>query len=314
MTVPPIEFSVIISCYFEEQTIDEFFGRLQRTMEGLGRTFEIILTNDGSTDATIGKLRQIFVKNDCVTIVNDMMRNFGQAAGITAGIAAASGKHFVFIDSDLQLDPEELPALLTEFDRGADVVSGVRTKRRDPLVRRLVSRVANRIMRKASGTILTDFGCTFKVFDGRLIRAFELGPQRVFNPVEIIALARTCREVPVSHHPRRVGESGWTMRKLLDFNMEHVVNLSTRPFQYVGLAALVLAGLFVARVILGLFAPFSILRVASNGLVLNVMVILFLIETSILCMIGEFVFRSFRALQGPPKYVLRETLFKRRDP
>ena len=111
-----VEFSVIISCYYEEKSIDEFYGRLSKSMNSLNRTYEIIFVNDGSTDKTFERLESIYADDPNVTTIIDLFKNAGQAAAITAGSTYAKGKNFIFMDSDLQLNPEELPLLLTEFE------------------------------------------------------------------------------------------------------------------------------------------------------------------------------------------------------
>ena len=157
------EFSIIVTSYFEEQSIDEFYSRLSRAMESTGRTYEIVMVNDGSTDATFEHLRKLFDAHSHVTTIIDRFRNFGQQSAMTAGLTHARGRAFVFIDSDLQLDPEELPLLITEFDKGFDIVSGCRKDRRDSFLRTIPSKLANSVMRRrVAGHKLTDFGCTFQ--------------------------------------------------------------------------------------------------------------------------------------------------------
>lgn len=302
------DLSAVIACYFEEATIAEFHLRLGSALRSAGRSHEIIYVNDGSTDGTWERLREILGQDASVKCVLNLFRNSGQAAAITAGITQARGQHFLFMDSDLQLDPEELPRLLEKLDAGHDVVTGYRAKRKDPLARRLASWVANYIMRSASSTPLKDFGCTFKIFDGRLIRAFEFGPNKLFNHVELVSKAGRCAEVPVSHHPRRVGKSGWTFWKLFEWNMENVVNLSSRPFQYMIVATFLLAALLGIRIAVDLFLPFTITGEVTHGLLLYSIVISLLLTLGSLCLVGELVIRSFRFLQRNPRYIIKDVL------
>lgn len=299
------ELSFIVTCYFEEQSIEEFYTRLSRVARSLGRSFEIVMVNDGSTDGTFAKLEGFFEADDHVTTVIDLYRNAGQVAAMTAGIDHARGDAIVFLDSDLQLDPEEVPLLLEEFDRGFDIVSGVRRERRDSLVRTLPSRIANAVMRKVSGHPLTDFGCTYKIYDGRLLRAFEFGPFKTFRTAYVFARAQRVGEVPVTHHERRYGSSGWTFRKLLSFYMDHVVGLSERPFQILSAAFLFLALLLGLRLLLAWTLPITILREVTAGLTLNVLVAGLLLVLGVLCLVGEYVIRNFLVLQRYPAYIIR---------
>ena len=302
------EFSVIITCLNEQQSIIEFHSRLDKALRDLGRTFEIIFVNDGSGDETFSLLKSLFHQNPNVRVVLDLFKNSGQAAAITAGIVEAQGKHFIFMDSDLQLDPEELPQLVAEFDRGADVVSGFRKIRHDAIGRRVFSKLANSIMRVASGTQFTDFGCTYKIFRGQLLRAFEYGPSRRFYPVEVISRARRCVETPVTHHPRRYGRSGWTFMRLFDFNMENIIHIPVRPFQLLIILTFLVASLLVVRIFASMFLDFKILGDVTGGLLLNMLLIMFLVGVGILAFIGELVIRSFQNLQRAPKYIIREAL------
>ena len=307
---PAVDFSVIITCYFEEQSVDEFHKRLSATLESLRRSYEILFVNDGSTDGTFERLRAIYEADPRVSAAIDLFRNTGQANAATPGMMLARGRALVLIDSDLQLDPEDLPRLVAEYDAGADIVTGYRPERRDPLRRRLPSLLANAIMRHASHTRLRDFGCTFKIYDGALVRGFEFGPFKPWRPVPVIAAAGRIAEVPVTHHERRFGESGWTFRKLFAYNMENLVNLSERVFQYLGAICLVLALVFVVRIASAFVVDTTLVEV-TPGLVLNVVVVSLLVTTAILSALGEFVIRNFITLQRKPAFLVR-TILRRR--
>lgn len=302
------EFSVIITCYYEEKSIDEFHARLSKVLAALGRSYEIIFVNDGSTDKTFEHLKSIFEKDNNVTIVIDLFKNSGQAAAMTAGFTHARGRHFAFMDSDLQLDPGELPLLVAKYDEGYDLVSGCRKNRRDSLSRVVPSKIANMIMRKVSKSKLTDFGCTFKVYNAALIRAFDYGPFKPWRPAYVIAQAQRCAEVTVTHYPRKYGKSGWTFRKLFAYNMDNFVGISDRLFQYLAAFCLVFALLFVARITLGWFLPFSILTQTTNGLILNFLVLSLLMILGVLSVVGEFLIRTYNTAQRYPAYIIREIL------
>jgi glycosyltransferase involved in cell wall biosynthesis len=302
------EFSVIITCYYEQKSIDEFHARLSAAMESLGRSYEIIFVNDGSTDQTWENLQGIFHRDANVHAVLDLFKNSGQRAAMAAGLCETNGRALLFMDSDLQLDPAEIPRLVEAWDAGAHVVSGCRVNRKDSFLRILPSKIANMIMRRVSLSDFRDFGCTFKIFDARLVRAFGFGPHRIFAPVDVIAAAGRKAEVPVTHAPRKYGKSGWTLRKLMTYNMDNVVQLSDRPFQIVGLVCLLLALLIAGRTIVTFFVPFSILGTITHGLLLNTVVIASLALMAVLCMVGEFTIRAFTAARNLPRYIVREAL------
>lgn len=300
-----LDFSVLVSCYFEEKSIDEFYTRLSTTLENTGRSYEIIFVNDGSTDATYAKLETIYDKDPNVTAIFDLFRNTGQANAKTPALLVARGRGLILIDSDLQLDPEELPRLIEEFDKGAHIVSGYRSERHDSFMRRLPSAIANIIMRKASSSTIRDFGCTFKIYDHKLVNAFNFGPFNPWRIVPVIGAAGKVVEVPVTHHARKYGQSGWTFRKLFAYNMENIVNLSKIPFQVLGATCLCAAALFIFRILIAYVYPFSVLSKVTNGLVLNVLVAVCLILLTVLSVIGELVIRNFGRLQQRPAYAVR---------
>lgn len=306
------EFSVIITCYYEEKSIEEFHARLTRSMQSLGRTFEIIFVNDGSTDGTFEKLKRIHEKDPYVSTIVDLFRNAGQVCAMSAGIAHARGRHFIFMDSDLQLDPEELPALVGTFDEGYDIVSGYRKDRHDTLSRRISSKLANMIMRKVSGHSLSDFGCTFKVYHGDLVRAFGFGPYKAWKTAYVFAKAQRVKEIPVAHHRRKYGKSGWTFKKLSMFFFDHIVGISRRPFQLLTFGCFFLAILFVVRILLAWVLPFSVLPVVTPGLLLNFLFIHLLIILGVLAAIGEYVLRNFVSAENDPIYIVRSIFTKAR--
>lgn len=306
----PVEFSVIITCYYEEKSIEEFYARLSKTLENIGRSYEIIFVNDGSTDQTFARLKAIYEQDAHVTSILDLFKNVGQLGAMTAGIDHAKGKHYVFMDSDLQIDPEELPLLIRKFDEGYDIVSGCRNSRSDSLFRKSSSRFANFVMRKVAGQRITDFGCTFKIYHGSLIRAFEFGPFKQFQTVYVYSRARRCIEVPITHHPRKYGKSGWTLKKLSMFYFDNLIGISKRPFQLIAMVCFIAAFLFLVRILLAWIIQFSVLPEITPGLILNTILFHLLLSLSTLAIIGEYVIRTFLAIQKYPIYVLRTCLQK----
>ena len=266
------------------------------------------MVNDGSTDRTFEKLKEIFHRDPAVNAVIDFFKNSGQEAALTAAMCQARGEAFLFMDSDLQLAPEEIPLLVREYDKGYDLVSGYRKQRKDSLFRIIPSKIANAIMRKASQSDFRDFGCTFKLINAELIRAFEFGPFHILSVVDIISKAERRREIPVTHYPRKYGKSGWTFRKLWKYNMDNIVSMSERPFQILAVASAALALLFGIRLIADYFTPFKVLETVSPGLLLNAIVIALFIIVAILCALGEFGIRSFISSRHLPKYIIREIL------
>jgi glycosyltransferase involved in cell wall biosynthesis len=304
----PPELSFVITCFNEERGIEEFYARLRKTIDLLELSSETILVNDGSTDQTWSKLLEIQARDPDVTLL-DLVRNSGQCAAISAGVVEARGRHFVFMDSDLQLDPEELPELLRPFQKGQDVVNGVRRQRRDTLRRRIPSWLANRVLRGVAGVPFTDFGCTFQIMRGELVRAHGFGPEKAFNNVLVARSAGRCCEVLVSHHERPYGESGWTTVALWRYLVDNMVLYSQGLFQYFSLFALVIALLTLVRI----FLPGSILASVSHGLLLNAVLLSSAAVLAVVGFVGEYVLRTFATHARGPLYIVRELRPSRRS-
>jgi glycosyltransferase involved in cell wall biosynthesis len=303
-----IEFSALITCYFEEKSIDEFHTRLTQTLERLDRPYEIILVNDGSLDRTWDKVAAIFEGDSRVSAALDLTKNSGQLAAITAALKESRGRAIILIDSDLQLAPEELPLLVAEYDKGFDLVTGFRVNRKDSLWRIIPSKLANVIMRKASQSDIKDFGCTFKIYNGDILRAFNYGPTRIFSTVEVVSRIGRITQVPITHYPRKHGKSGWTISKLMKFNSDNIAILSERPFQALGALCLIGVVLFVVRLLLELVITIRLLPSVSNGLLLNAVIIAILINVGLSSMVGEFAIRAFLGGKEIPKYIVRDAL------
>ena len=237
------DFSVILTCYREERSIRDFHARVTKTMRALGRPYEVIMVNDGSPDGTLTVLNELFDEDPATTALVDFERNAGQAAGHTAGIVEARGRALVFIDSDLQLDPEDIPLLVAAHDRGVSLVGGRRALRQDPPFRKTASRAANWITRALTGTPLRDVYCCFKIIDADVLKSFGYGPRRLFRILEVMRRCPSCCEVPVNHHARPHGRAGWTLLRLADLMFDAVCT-AVSPVRAMALpgAALLAAG------------------------------------------------------------------------
>ncbi|MFA7691628.1 MAG: glycosyltransferase [Candidatus Hydrogenedentes bacterium] len=312
MTQAAPELTVIATCYNEQETIGEFHQRLSETLRRTGRSHEIIYVNDGSHDKTYDHLQKLFKEDESVSVAADLMFNVGQPTAITVGFVHARGDKIIIMDSDLQLAPEELPLLLETFDEGYVLVSGYRKVRHDPWQRIVTSKIANFLLRWAMGGTFKDFGCTFKVIDARLVRAFEYGPFRPLQPAGLVASARHVKEVPVSHFPRKVGKSQYTYYKLFLYAVDNLIDFSHRPFIALGVIAVLLFLLSIGGILLSLagiwkfgfnnFVPAPIAFIALNTAIV----------LGTVAAVGEFTIRNYIVLHRKPTYIIK-TLLKRNE-
>ena len=193
--------SVVVPLFNEEENVSILESELDAALSGLNH--EIIFVDDGSVDRTVERV----VSAPNIRIIR-FERNTGQSAAIYAGLQAARGATAVLIDGDLQNDPADIPRLLTEIARGADLVCGYRVKRKDTLVKRLTSRVANAVRSRFTKDGVRDTGCTLKAMRRECTSALVpfKGMHR-FIPALVKAAGYRVVEIPVNHRPRRFGQS-----------------------------------------------------------------------------------------------------------
>jgi len=207
--------SVVVPVYNEERSVALLFEELRSSLEGMAAEWEAVFVDDGSTDGTFAALTRLHAGAGNVRVVR-LRRNFGKAAALAAGFAQAAGDVVVTIDGDLQDDPAEIPRLLAKLDEGFDLVSGWKTRRRDPWSRRLLSRVFNGVVGRISGIRLHDMNCGFKAYRAEVVRGLPLyGELHRFIPVLAHYRGYRIAELPVNHRPRAHGRSRYGIERYL---------------------------------------------------------------------------------------------------
>ncbi|HVH08515.1 MAG TPA: glycosyltransferase family 2 protein [Gemmatimonadales bacterium] len=206
----PVDVSLVVPVYNERESlpvlVDEIAGALA------GRRYEIVAVDDGSTDGSLDVLKDLKRAHPELHLVALAARS-GQTAALAAGFRAARGRVVVTLDADLQNDPADIPALVTELARsGATAVVGYRVDRRDSGWKRLQSRIANRVRNRLNRETIRDTGCSLKAFRADALRELALfnGMHR-FLPTLIRLHGGSVREVPVRHRPRRYGATKYGM-------------------------------------------------------------------------------------------------------
>jgi glycosyltransferase involved in cell wall biosynthesis len=205
--------SVIVPVHDEERSIALLHDELASTLAQSDVPWEVIFVDDGSTDGTFAALTRLHAAHDNVRVVR-LRRNFGKAAALGAGFAEAQGDVVVTIDGDLQDDPAEIPRLLAKLEEGFDLVSGWKTKRRDPLTRRIPSRIFNVVTGRLSGLRLHDLNCGLKAYRADVVRGMPIyGELHRFIPVLAHYRGFRVAELPVNHRPREHGRSRYGMER-----------------------------------------------------------------------------------------------------
>src|SRR6266545_634493 len=207
--------SVVVPVHDEERSVALLYDELRSALEPLNASWEAIFVDDGSTDGTFAALTRLHSAEENVRVVR-LRRNFGKAAALVAGFDQARGETVVTIDGDLQDDPAEIPRLLAKLDEGFDLVSGWKTRRRDPISRRVLSRIFNRVTSAFSGVRLHDMNCGLKAYRAEVVHGLRLyGELHRFIPVLAHYRGFRIAELPVNHRPREHGRSRYGVERYL---------------------------------------------------------------------------------------------------
>lgn len=310
------ELSVFLPVYNEQDNIEQLNMRLAEALKVIGRSYEVIYIDDGSTDHSMARLRKIAAGDPCVRVVS-LRRNYGQTAAMSAGIDYARGQILIPMDADLQNDPADISRLLEKLDEGYDVVSGWRKDRKDQwLTRQLPSRFANKLVAQISGVGLHDFGCSLKAYRRDALTGVKLyGEMHRFIPIYAGRAGAKVTEIPVTHHPRAAGQSKYGLSRTIKvvFDLITIKFLSsyfTKPLYLFGSAGLVCLLLsFVAFV-------FALYYRIVEGVHLNRMplatlsMIMFAMGVQFIFMglLAEMVVRTYHESQDKPTYLVREEI------
>ena len=312
--------SVVIPLYNEAESVPDLARELQAALEGIGGAYEVIAVDDGSTDETLERLREIARSDPRWTVVS-LRRNFGQTAALSAGFDLARGAIVVTLDGDLQNDPADIP-LLVAACKTHDVVSGWRAERKDPLLtRRLPSALANWLISVVTAVRLHDYGCTLKAYRREVLKALRLyGEMHRFIPAIASWMGISITEVKTHHRPRRFGRSkyglGRTLRVLLDLlTVKFLLSFGTKPIQVFGLLGLAVGGV---GGLLGLYlTALKLLYGEQIGgrplLLMAVLLILLGVQLIGMGLLGEMLARVYHESQGKPIYVVK-AIYRAEEP
>ncbi len=241
-----IELSIVIAIYNEASGLQELLERVGKSVTGIGISTEIIMVDDGSSDDSLAMLKAAVGTVPGLRVV-ELARNYGQVAALGAGMSACRGRWVLMMDGDLQHDPDYIPTLYAEAQKGHDMVATYRMRREDAWRRRAVTAVANAVNRWLIGLQISDFGSAFRLFSSDIVAMLTDRDGFVhYNTPALYAYARSYVEVPIVQKRRLHGESKWTLIKFISFNMDFL-SMSQRIPQYLLLASvpLILFGLLL---------------------------------------------------------------------
>lgn len=251
-----MDISVVIPLLNEADSLRELYERIDGALRPLGRRWEVIFINDGSTDSSMDVLRSLHEQNENVKVLV-FGRNLGKSAALSVGFKEATGDVVFTMDADLQDDPGELPGMLEVIESGYDLVSGWKKDRKDPLSKRLPSKLYNAVTGRLSGVRIHDMNCGLKAYRRQVVKTISVyGELHRYTPVLAQWSGFTVTEIPVKHHAREYGRSKFGAERFLRgfFDLLTVLFLRryvTRPLHLFGmLGALLFSGGFLTGIYL----------------------------------------------------------------
>ncbi len=308
------DLSIVIPIRNEAPALEALHRELTETLAAWGRSYELIIVDDGSTDDSFEILARLQTTDPRLRVVR-FRRNFGQTAAFAAGFDQARGRLIATSDGDLQNDPRDIPAMVAMIEEGHDIVCGWRKDRKDAfLSRRLPSMIANWVISAATGVRLHDYGCSLKVFRAEAVKPLKLyGEMHRFLPAIASEQGVDIAEVVVNHRARQHGRSkygiGRAIRVVLDLlTVKFLLSYSTRPLQIFGLMGFAM-GLLGASITgwLAYLRLFGDQSIANRPLLLFGILLIFTgVQLVTLGLLAELQARTYHESQKKPTYVIRE--------
>jgi len=310
----PMEVTLVIPVYNEEENLAALMDRLMPVMQVSGKKFEIIFIDDGSMDNSLAILKE-FTRYEQVKVV-ELTRNYGQHAAILAGFSVSRGEIVITLDADLQNPPEEIPRLIKVMEEGGyDVVGTIRKGRRDSFFRIVPSKIINALARKITGVGLRDWGCMLRAYRRPVVRRMtDCHEHSTFIPALATVFGKKITEIEVGHEERYGGKSSYPFRKLVNLQFDLVASFSEFPIKLIMYGGILMsligvcfgAVLAVARLVYGAVW-------AAEG-VFSLFAILFVfvgLQFFALGVIGEYIGRIYREVRQRPEYVIERIYAKR---
>lgn len=305
--------SLVVPVYNEEENLPLLYQRVLESLDPHGIAWELILVDDGSSDSSVARAREIVAVDHRVTVLQ-LRRNFGQTAAMAAGIDEARGEFIVTMDADLQNDPADIPRMLSLAADDYDIVSGWRKNRQDDwMSRTLPSKLANSLISNITGVHLHDYGCTLKVYRRDAITGLNLyGEMHRFLPALVAQRGARIVETTVEHHPRRFGVSkygiGRTFKVILDLmTVKFLSSYSTKPIYLFGGMGLVLfcAGFGLVALMSYLKFVHGISMILTPMPTLAAMFVILGMQSLMLGLLAELVIRTYHESQNKKIYLVR---------
>jgi undecaprenyl-phosphate 4-deoxy-4-formamido-L-arabinose transferase len=307
MTKPYI--SVVIPVHNEKEVLETLYERLTKVMDDLGKPYEIILTNDGSTDGSDKILDDFYKRRPKEFRIIHFNSNYGQHMAIMAGFERVRGEIILTMDADLQNPPEEIPKLIAAIEEGHDVVNTHRLNRKDKKWRLLVSKLHNKLRRFIAPKLtMEDEGCMLRAYKRNIIDLISSsGEASTFITALAHVYAANPTEVGIKHEERKAGTSSYNFFKLIHYNFDLVANFSLLPLQIFTIIGLSVSFFSIIFVIY-LFIRRLLIGPEAQG-VFTLFAIAFFIMGLIIMglgIMGEYVGRIYQETLKRPRFIIRD--------
>lgn len=310
------DISIVIPVYNEEACLPVLFSRLYPALDALGKPYEIIFINDGSSDRSAALLADQYHRRSDVTNVIFFSSNFGQHSAILAGFQHARGNWLVTLDADLQNRPEDIHLLLAEMEKGHDYVGSIRRQRNDSLWRRVASRFINKIRERTTHIKMTDQGCMMRGYARRIVDTInQCSETHTFIPALAYTFAQNPAEVVVGHEERHAGESKYSLYSLIRLNFDLMTGFSVVPLQLFSMLGMMVS-VGSALLVLYLLARRLIIGPEQGGLFTLFAIAFFLIGIALfgIGLLGEYIGRIYGEIRKRPRYMIAAVLEKNQQP
>lgn len=298
--------SVVIPIFNEEAGLQSLFDRLYPALDQLGRQYEVIFVDDGSSDRSVAVLRSQFTKRPDATRIVVLARNVGQHMAIMAGFAQTRGDYIITLDADLQNPPEEITNIVAAMDNGADYVGTVRKNRHDAYWRKAASRLMNRIRERTTQIQITDQGCMLRGYDREIVDAINSCVEvSTFIPALGYTFARNPVEIEVEHAERNVGTSKYSVYRLIRLNFDLMTGFSVMPLQIFSMMGIVISVVSLLGVVL-LAIRRLVVGPEAEGVFTLLGIAFFLIGILLMGVgvVGEYVGRIYEQVRQRPRFTI----------
>ena len=307
--------SVVIPVYNEEASLPALLARTRAACDRTACPYEIVLVDDGSSDRSAELLSDAASQPDSPVVSVLLNRNYGQHAAVMAGFANARGDLIITLDADLQNPPEEIPRLVATAAQGYDVVGTIRVDRQDSWLRKSASRLINRMVKRATGQEMNDYGCMFRAYQRPIVDAMlQCRERSTFIPVLANSFARKTIEVPVQHAGREHGESKYDFLKLINLMFDLVTSMTTAPLRLASLLGCLIAGFGFALAVLILALRFLLGTTWAVDGVFTLFAMLFIFigaQFIGIGLLGEYIGRIYDDVRARPNYFVKTIVRQR---